>query len=492
LVHCLLQLIKRFAACPSPLAQLKKPFPSRMVVTNPTLWEKRLMRRTSVSFRDGLAQFLTPQVWKQVHQVWRPGQMASRWTVQPLFWVLLTMTWCCGDSEGERFASARAFYVACHQKQRRPGETLQGFQMALARLPMCVLRALATALRQRFAEYFVNALRIGKGRYVPLGCDGSRLECPRAKELQARLGEAGKPDSAPTIYVSALVLLPLGLLWSWRLGRGTASEHDHLRRLLPTLPTRALIVADAFYQGYDLYAALLAANASFLVRLSSRSRLYKDGAVRLERFRQGLVYYWPEKTAQDKGKPPLRLRLLRVRAPKADVWLLTNVLDPRELNHRQIAQLYRWRWRNEGLFRYYKRMLAKVKLQSRTVALVHREAEGSLIALQLLLGLATQAREEANAKPMVLDRPESPRRILLRIRGAIADRLRTLGPRQFAAYQQMLECVRSEIRLQRISSKVRQFWPRRKDHKPPKPPVILSWDNTLKERIHKALQAQIA
>lgn len=447
------------------------------------------MRRTSVSFRTGIAQFLTAQVWKQVHQAWRPTQAASRWTAQPVFWVLLTMTWCCGDSQGERFASARAFYVACHQKQRRPGETLQGFQMALVRLPMYVLRTLAFALRQQFAQRFVEALRIGKGGYVPVGCDGSRLECPRAEQLQARLGEAGKPDSAPSAYVSALVLLPLGLLWSWRLGKGTASEHDHLRHLLSTLPKRALIVADAFYQGYELYTAILASKASFLVRLSSRSRLYKEGAVRLERFRQGLVYYWPEKTAQDQGKPPLHLRLLRVRGPKADVWLLTNVLDPRELNHQQIAQLYRWRWRNEGLFRYYKRMLAKVKLQSRTVALVHREAEGSLIALQLLLALATSTRQgNANVTMVVLDRPESPRRILLRIRGAIMERLRTLGPRQFAAYQEMLERVRSEER-RRTSSKVRQSWPRRKDHEPPKPPVILTMEEKFKTRLFKSLRA---
>jgi hypothetical protein len=448
------------------------------------------MRRTTVSFREALAQFLTPQVWKQVHQAWRPTQLASRWTVQPLFWVLLTMTWCCGDSEGERFASARAFYVACHQKQRRPGATLQGFQMALARLPLRVLRALATALRQQFAQRFVDALRIGKGGYVPLGCDGSRLECPRAEQLQARLGEAGKADAAPTVYVSALVLLPVGLLWSWCLGKGTASEHDHLRCLLSTLPLRALIVADAFYQGYALYEAILTAKASFLVRLSSRSRLYKEGAVRLERFRQGLVYYWPEKSAQDEGKPPLQLRLVRVRGPKADVWLLTNVLDPRDLNHRQIAQVYSWRWRNEGLFRHYKRLLAKVKLQSRTVKLVHREAEGSLLALQLLLALAVST-PQGQTTIVVLDQLESPRRLLLRLRGGIAERLRTLGPRQFAAYQEMLERVRGE-RPWRTSPKVRQPWPRRKDHKPPKPPQILTMDAEFKAKLLNSLQADKA
>jgi hypothetical protein len=233
---------------------------------------------------------------------------------------------------------------------------------------------------------------------------------------------------------------------------------------------------------------MLAAKVSFLVRLSSKSRLYKEGGVRLERFRQGLVYYWPEQSAQNKGKPPLRLRLLRVRGPKADVWLLTDVLDPRDLNHRQIAQLYRWRWRNEGLFRQYKRLLAKMKLQSRTVKLVHREAEGSLIALQLLLALAAQTGSQ-RGQEMVVGRLESPRRILLRIRGGIAAKLRTLGPRQFAGYQQMLERVRSEER-QRKSPKVRQVWPRRKEHKAPKPPLILTITEAFKVKINKALQPQ--
>jgi hypothetical protein len=366
---------------------------------------------------------------------------------------------------------------------------MQGFQMALARLPMRVLRALAAGLRQQLAQRWVNALRIGIGGYVPMACDGSRLECARTQELQARLGEAGKAESPPMVYLSALVLLPLGLLWSWRLGKGTASEHDHLRCLLGTLPKRALIVADAFYQGYELYTAMLAAGASFLVRLSSKSRLYTAQGVRLDRFRQTLVYYWPEK-AQDQGKPALHLRLLRVRGPKADVWLLTNVLDPHELNHRQIAQLYRWRWRNEGLFRYYKRLLGKVKLQSRTVALVHREAEGSLIALQLLLALAMPTRE-GDGTVVVLDSAESPRRILLRIRGSITAMLRTLGPRQFHAYLEMLERVRSEDRP-RTSAKVRQVWPRRKDHKPPQPPMILTMDETFKTKLNKRLQARQA
>ena len=246
------------------------------------------------------------------------------------------------------------------------------------------------------------------------------------------------------VYLSALVLLPVGLLWSWRLGKGTANELDHLRHLLSTLPRRALIVADAFYQGYELYQALQAKGVSFLVRLSSKSRLYTAQGVRLERFRQGMFYYWPE-NAQDQGKPPLHLRLL-----------------------------------------------GKVKLQSRTVALVHREAEGSLIALQLLLALATQT-ESRDGHLVILDDLESPRRILLRIRVAHSRRHHGTAAKSGAApirgVPGQLERVRSEDR-QRLSPKVRQVWPRRKDHKPPKPPLILTMDEAFKMKLDKRLRLQ--
>jgi hypothetical protein len=433
-------------------------------------------------FRDRLSQFLTPQVFKQAHQAAPPTKAPPRWPLAPLVWVVLGLAWCAGDSQEERFATARAAYVACHQHDRRPGTTLAGFLAALARLPLPVLRALAAGVRGQLAAHFLDLLRVGG--WALFACDGTRLGCPRAEELQRRLGEAGKPGSAPMVYLSTLVLLPAGLLWSWRLGKGTASEHDHLRRLLPTLPPRALVVADAFYLGYDLFAALTRAGASFLVRLSSRAYLYTEAEVPLGRFREGLVWYWPEK-ARDQGRPPLRLRLLRVRGKKADVWLLTDVLDRRHLSHKTAAQAYRWRWRNEGLFRVYKRQLAKLKLHSRAVRLVHREAEGSLLALQLLLALAARAVQRGQEAVVIL---ESPRRVLRRLRGAVAARLRTLGARQFAAYQRRLEVVRGDGR-RRVSAKVRQEWPRRKEHTPPKPPKLRVLSGALKARMKKVLQA---
>jgi len=442
------------------------------------------MRKQSCyqALQKGLVQFLTPQVWKQAHQSWRRHHSPSRWTLKPLVWVLLHMAWCCGDSQEERFATARAVYVAAHQRDRRPGETLTGFLQALADLPLPVLRALAKGVRDQIGERFVDALRING--WLPMACDGTRLECPRSEELQRRLDEAGKPDSAPMVYLTALVLLPLGLPWSWRWGKGTANELDHLQRLLPTLPECTLIVGDPFYIGYYLYEAIVRAQAGFLMRMSSRACLYLTKEVPLERFREGLVYYWPQHM-RDQGKPPIRARLLRIRGKKGDVWLLTNILDRQQLSRSTAAQLYRWRWRNEGMFRHYKRLLKKMKLYSRKVASVHREAEGSLLALQLLLAIAATAPQGCRH---VRSSGDSPRRVLLGIRGEQSALLRTLGPRQFQTYRRMLAVVRDAVR-QRKRGKVRQPWPRRKEHKPPKPPKLRVLTIALKRRMAKLLKA---
>jgi hypothetical protein len=425
----------------------------------------RRRRRCPETFVASLRQFLTPSLWKQARQGLPARHRDARWTLQPLLFTLVIFTFCAGDSQEERFESARAFYVACHPKRRRPGRSLAGFQKAVARLPMPCLRFLTHGLRRHLEARFAATWSV-RG-FVPFGCDGSRLECPRSAELEQRLGQAGKPESAPMLWVTALVHLRTGLLWAWRLGPGTASEQGHLKALLTTLPAMALLVADAGYLSYDLYQAIMDSDRFFLIRMSSRAYLYTERLVAMERFREGLVYYWPTKM-QEQGQPPLRLRLLRIRGKKADVWLLTNVLERRQLGRKLASQLYRWRWRNEGLFRTYKQTLGKVKLASRTVRLVHREAEGSLVAVQVLLAHGAWALQQADGRPAALP---SARRGIQQVRREIADRLATLGPRQRRWYFERWEdLVWHEGRRRR--PKARRVWPRRKPHKPPKPPQL--------------------
>jgi Transposase DDE domain len=445
---------------------------------------------TPQSFLQCLSYFLTPQAWKQAQQA-VPQRHAWRWQTQPLLVVLLVMTWSTGDSLPERFETARAFYVALHQRRRRPGKTCEGFEKALGQLPMPVLRAVADAVRHRLTQVFAERFQVGG--FVPLGCDGSRLACPRTRELEQRLRRRKKKNKTtqpetPQIWVTAVVHLSLGLLWSWRLGQGTASEREHLRHLVASMPRRTLLVADAGYVGYELLAALQAAGLSFLIRVSSRAPLWTPGRVAVNGFREGLVYYWP-KAVQNKEGPPLRVRLLRVGRRKASVWLVSNVLESEQLPRATASQFYRWRWRNEGLFRSYKRTLGKVKLLSRTVAQVHREAEGSLLATQLLLAQGALALQTTSRVPVVLP---SVRKVLLEIRGEIRNIVGMyLGPRQCRSYRERLGQARWRKRRQH-SSQVRRRWPGRKDHRPPKRPQIRRMGTILKDKLEKTLTLEKA
>lgn len=430
-----------------------------------------------------LNQFLTPDVWRQAQA--HPGapRRKARWNLHRLVFVLLTLTWCTGDSIPECFETARAWYVACYQCRKRPGSTCPGFLKALIGIPTPVLRALAEGVRRRIFTLFGECL-LYRG-WHPFGCDGSRKECPRSAELEQHMGEAGKKDSAPSLWITAIVHLRYGLLWSWRLGKGTASEQLHLIRLLATLPARSLLVTDAGYIGYELFVAMITAKVHYLIRMSSRATLYTQDRQPLAKWRQGLVWYWPQ-WAQDAKLPPVQARLLRVTGKNAAVWLLTDVLDSKQLSHATASLFYRWRWRNEGLFRTYKRTISGVKFRARTVAQVHREAEGSLLAVQVLLAHAAwELRHHGEPEEMHV----SARQVLVLIRQDIIIQVGMyLGPRQRQTYAARLARAIQRERA-RNSPKASRVWPRRKPHKPPKPPKIRRMTNELKARADKIFQA---
>ena len=435
------------------------------------------------SLLEFVRQFLTPQVWKQARQAVPKRRSKPRWDLQPLVLVLLAMTWAAGDSELERFEAARGFCVMSYEGRKRPGKTLAGFQKALARVPMRQLWALAQGVRDQIQRNYLGRLLIDG--FIPMGCDGSRVECPRAAELEARLGKGSKEASAPTAWVTAFVHLGLGLLWSWRIGKGTADERLHLRQMLSLLPPQALVVADAAYLGYELARAILSHDRSFLLRLSSKNRVYAIDDTPFAEWQDGLVYYWPE-TAQKEQLPPLVCRLIRIQATgqtKNDVWLLTNILDSSRLSAKTAAKFYRWRWRNEGLFRTYKRTLKKFKLSSRTVKLIHRELEGSLLALQILLAHADLALRTNDAIGAIAI---SPRKVLIQIRKEI--NRGSARHRRIPAYARRLDKCRAATRCQ-TSPKSSREWPRRKPHKAPAAPKFLTMREDQKALLQQYLSA---
>lgn len=103
---------------------------------------------------------------------------------------------------------------------------------------------------------------------------------------------------------------------------------------------------------------------------------------------------------------------------------------------------------------------------SRIVRLVHRAAEGSLLALQLLLAPGALAMRPA--APGVPEPVCSPRQVLLAIGPELYGLLRHGHQQYFVRLQQAPREERP-----RTSAQTKRPWPRRKPHQAPKPPQIL-------------------
>jgi hypothetical protein len=440
--------------------------------------DKRRHRRRDQrkTLLDCIRHFLTSQFWRVAQKGAGPFQ-AVRWKLLPLLLVCMMSMFCPAKAEDARFEEAREYYVAMYPHGKRPGKSHEGFLAALARLPRYFFKAVQPVLRQRLAKVLERVWYVDG--WIPFGVDGSRLALPRYAKLEQHFGTAGTGDF-PHMWVTSIVHLPTGVPWSWRFGRSDASERHQFCALVPTLPERSLLMADAGFVGYDVWETLLKHDRHFVIRLGSNVQLYADYKVETD-FEEGLVYLWP--ISQPKKKP-LQLRLVRLPAHgncKHDVWLATNT-DQKELSRETISKMFRLRWQHEVFYRTYKCTLNKTKLSSRTTKQVIREVEMAMLAVQLFLAQAAWAvgRKDATrtASPAEAVRLLHREWRYLLKHGQLQQR-----------YLERLANARREHRPKRTSAKNYRDWPRKRQHKAPGRPRIDVYPEELKARLLQEVAA---
>ena len=168
----------------------------------------------------------------------------------------------------------------------------QGWVKALRR-SSGLLGVLAGALRPRVLELHA-ALGPHRGRWHLLAVDGSRFNLPRTRACRRYARCAGKPGTAPQLFVTCLYDVATGVLWDYRIGKGKASERAHLKAMLDALPPQALLLADAGFVGYPLLAELQRRRIPFLIRAGRNVHVLTDlGGPAPDR-----VYLWPQRFRQ--------------------------------------------------------------------------------------------------------------------------------------------------------------------------------------------------
>jgi hypothetical protein len=386
-----------------------------------------------------------------------PVRSGVRWTPQRLTWTAMTMAWDEGQTMQARFEHACRGGRQLHAHWRL-GDSYGGFAAALGRRSPELIGAVVRRFQRQMRD-LSGPHGLCRG-WLAFAVDGTRIETPHTLANEAGLGCAGREKSAPQVFLTALWHLGLGLPWDFRTGPGTDSERRHLEAMLPDLPARALVVADAGFCGYELCRRLLAAGHSFLFRVGGNVTLLTDLGWHVEQ-RGDLVCLWPQ---DFRDQPPLALRLVALPRGKQALYLLTNVLDPQQLSVADAAALYELRWGAEVGSSSYKQTLDRRILQSRTPATCFVEAQWTMLGLWLL-GLLCVSRQVASAR--------GPRRwSVAAARNVVRRALRQAGQRRRSG------AVDAELRRARHDGYVRarpkaaRRYPRKKREQPPGPPNI--------------------
>jgi len=370
------------------------------------------------------------------------------------------MAWSAAPALGGRFAAARGVAAAMYPTRRRPGATYRGFAKALARRSAALLAAVAGHLRRTLER---EARAAGQwlthdGRAV-LGVDATRLDCPRTAANEAAIGAAGRRGSGPQLLLTMLFHVASNVPWAFARGDARAGERAHPLGLLDALPARALLLADAGFVGYDFFAAVLASDRQFLVRVGANVRLLRDlDGGRAERRGADLVWLWPA-GARRQDRPPLALRLVTlVDGRNRRAHLLTSALDAGELTDGRAGELYALRWSVEVKFRALKQTLGRRKLLAAAPATARAEADWSAVGLWML-ELMCWRRSRARARGVAA--------ALRAVRGAMA----AAGPARRRG-RRLADLLADAVpdAYRRPGPKEARAWPHKKRDRPPGEP----------------------
>lgn len=421
--------------------------------------------------------------------------------------VVLALCWSWSEARHVTDAFAESSRWCQSMLGSVPLTTYQGFMGALTSWTAALLPILIGVLQQRMRQWGGEFYRV-QG-WMPIAFDGSRASAARTKSNEAELcaknyghGKTAKyrkkkskgmrrrknekapaQPQEPQTWITMMWHMGLRLPWDWRLGPSNASERDHVMDMIGQghFPTRTLFCGDAGFVGYPLWSKIHQAGMGFLVRVGGNVHLLAEqmagqAVCKLVGSKAGKelsVLCWPEEAIRT-DCPPLRLRLVRVSVGKTLMWMLTTVLDRRELTQATIVRFYKLRWGIEVEFRGLKQTLDRAKLRCRNAKRLLAELNWSILAMAVaeLLAIKEQLKTHAATKKGKASYDPS-RRSLANTMRALRGCLKNLGDKAEPG-KDLASLLGNAMTddYQRSSSKKARYRPPNPDKKPMSDPKI--------------------
>lgn len=345
----------------------------------------------------------------------------TKWAFSDL--VVLAVLWVWSDHPCLTGGFAEAHRWSIKMLGRAAVGSYQGLTNALVTWTGRLLPVLWSRLHSLMEQCGQEHWRVGL--WLALAVDGSRVSTPRSvanekafcaknyggsqtarsrrkkNKKNKRIRRRKKTELTPIkpqMWLTLVWHMGMRLPWCWRSGPSNSSERDHFREMLAAhrFPQNTLFCADAGFTGYELWKAILDGGHSFLIRVGANVTLLRQlGYVRE---REGLVYFWPDQAARKK-QPPLVLRLLHFQLGRCQIYLVTNVLDKKQLSDNQGMRMYQLRWGVELQFRTLKQTFGRRKLRSKTPERAKVELDWSIVGLWMIQLLAVKEQIEIGEPP---------------------------------------------------------------------------------------------
>jgi hypothetical protein len=334
------------------------------------------------------------------------------WTPALTVWALLSQ--CLSDSKSCVAAVARALVLRVSLGLTPCSEATGAYCKARAKLPVPLLRRLATQLGERLERQAPASWR-WKGRRVLLG-DGTTASAPDTKENQAEYPQpkTQKPGLGfPLIRLVVLLGFATAALVDAAIGPWSGKENGEmalLRQLLGCILAGDILVADRASCSYWLMADLLQRDGDGVFRMhqsrhydfSTGQRLGHDDHV-VEWARPARPD-WMDKQTYHAVPKTMQIREIRFRVNRPgyrsrEIIVATTLLDAKQYSKQDLAELYGYRWRVELKIRDIKQTLSMDVLRGKTPEMLRREIWGHLLAYNLIRQVMAQAALQKGLSP---------------------------------------------------------------------------------------------
>ncbi|HRR28080.1 MAG TPA: IS4 family transposase [Victivallales bacterium] len=238
-----------------------------------------------------------------------------------------------------------------------------------------------------------------------VGIDGSTLEIPDEEE---NLKEFGRPGASrgqsafPQIRFVALFELGTRVVFSAAMGKYCDSEKVLAEKVLPSIESGMLCIADRYYMNFDFCRKILGRGAHFLFRAKKNS-VFKC----LKQFEDGsyLSEVYPDLKNKRRMKNGIKVRVIEYMLKNDSSGekhiLVTSILSPMEAPADELAALYHERWELEIAYDEIKTHIKEPgnNLRSKNPKLVEQEFYGYMLAHYVVRNIIHKAALKSGNDP---------------------------------------------------------------------------------------------